>query len=59
MHKKALELDVLRKNCFNVGSGHNTIIGSLSTPPGEKIFSMIVTTGLVLSSILFLNNKLT
>lgn len=58
VHKKALELDILRKSCCNIGSGHNTIIGSLSTLPGEKIFSVIVTTGLVLSSILVLNNKL-
>lgn len=29
VHKKTLELDIFRKNCCNVGSGHRTIIGSL------------------------------
>lgn len=59
VHKKALELDILRKSCCNVGSGYNTIIGSLSTLPRGKTFSVKVTTGLVLSNILVLNNKLT
>lgn len=26
VHKKTLELDIFRKNCCNVGSGHHTVI---------------------------------
>lgn len=29
VHKKTLELDIFRKNCCNVGSGHCTIVSSL------------------------------
>lgn len=48
--KKTLDLNIFRKSCCNIDSGHDTTVGSQSIPPGEEI-PVVVSTGLVLSSI--------